>query len=174
MNWEKINHVWDALEDIEANPTGWGIFGIGGWLRNTPNRDSLSSAYKLCAMGRYPHQRPIIKLSDTLAKVSVPGPTVMIRNGEGMHYHPTVYFQDEWTPQENMHEAYQVYYHGHPVAMEDTFADHRNRAITQFDAYRGVPSNRGTPDNSPLSSRIMELQQQTMEKHGKDIGTYRY
>src|SRR3989344_594480 len=68
MNWKKMSNVMNTLRDNEYFPVNCGIFGVGGWVRNTPNRDTLSVAYKLLAKGD--ELKPVVKLSDTRAKMS--------------------------------------------------------------------------------------------------------
>lgn len=189
MNWEKIQRIFMHLEKKNVDPTGWGIFGIGGWLRNTPNRDTLSSAYKLCAYGR--DNKSCVKLSDTLAKVSVPGPSEVMRpNIEGGKIGgPTVYLttevvdaDDEFHP-DTGHEtsALKTFYDGSkpfPECFEspclEDFNDVRNRVLKGFDEFAYVPSNRGTPENPCLSRKILKLQQDTMRKYGKNVADYCY
>lgn len=183
MTWEKIQRVMTHLERKDVDPTGWGIFGIGGWLRNTPNRDTFSSAYKLCAFG--PDKQPCVKLSDTLAKVSVPGPTVMFRGHEGIDNIPTVYLQGEIDltamTQGGVEPSYQTFYDGSkqgidafgPPCLED-FNNHRNRVLDEFDMFSSVPADRGTQTNSPLSGRILKFQQDTMRKYRKSVAGYSY
>ena len=90
MDWDKMKTIMDALKEGGYSPVNCGIFGVGGWLRNTPTRDTLSVAYKLMARGE--HLEPTVKLSNTRAKMSVPGPVQILRGqGEGnpstiMHY----------------------------------------------------------------------------------------
>ena len=70
---EKVQSVLNALDaDYLAN---WGIFGVGGYLRNTCTRDTLSSAFKLCAIGK--DYQDVCKLSEIQAKMSIPGRTVL-------------------------------------------------------------------------------------------------
>lgn len=73
-----INDVYEAVSKLGANPTKWGLFGIGGWLRNSCTRDSLSSAYKLNAVGLNGHSRPVMKFSETEEKESIPGPIKLV------------------------------------------------------------------------------------------------
>lgn len=51
-------------------PTQWGIWGVGGYIVNNSTRDTLSSAYKLCAKDS--DLKPVVKLSETRTKMSVP------------------------------------------------------------------------------------------------------
>lgn len=58
------------------NPYDFGVYGCGGWLRNTCTRDSLSSKYALNAVGL--ENRPVMKFSKVAAKESIPGPIELI------------------------------------------------------------------------------------------------
>lgn len=183
MTWEKINRVMMSLERKDVDPTGWGIFGVGGWLRNTPNRDSLSSAYKLSAFGL--SNTPCVKLSDTLAKVSVPGPNMVVRPNGGMNFSgPSVYFDSEvahlcdYTSIEDagICPAYQTFYDGGvfgDVCLED-FNTVRERVIHEFDIFSSVPADRGTQNNSPLSRRIRTFQEEMMRRYGRKVDDYRF
>lgn len=149
MNWEKMQLAFAALEVVDANPTQWGIFGIGGWLRNSTNRDTLSSAYKLAACGQ--PLRPVCKLSETAAKLSVPGPTVVCRPEAG----PTVYFANETHPESKFVTFYDGSMRG-PEAFRDPcledFNKLRERCLVEFEA-------RDYAGGSPLSPAIRRFQQ---------------
>lgn len=92
---DTFNHL-RHLSNADEAMTKWGIFGCGGWLRNTPNRDLFSSAYKLSATSEY----SVMKFSDTAAKQSIPGPNALTR-GEG----PTVHLKGE-----DVQSSYKTYY----------------------------------------------------------------
>jgi nicotinamide phosphoribosyltransferase len=178
MTWEKMERAFNALESRGLDPTGWGTFGVGGWLRNTPNRDSLSSAYKLAAYGR--DNTPCCKLSDTLAKVSVPGPTCVMRPHQNQKLEgPTVYLESEVaTAEDRFHpecgaesNALQVFYDGGKKSVDafsyhclEDFNTHRERVLNEFDSFSYVKDDCG----SPLSHKIQKFQTDLMKKHGKD------
>lgn len=184
MTWEKINKAFLALERQGVNPTGWGVFGIGGWLRNTPNRDSLSSAYKLCAVGR--ENRPVVKLSDTLAKISVPGPNVVVRPVEGYKIDgPTVFFTkeaeemgDELHPEVGWgYNSLVTYYDGGLKGLDcftghclEDFNTHQRRCIKEFDNFSYVSADRGPT----LSYRIKKFQRDALRRYGKSVQDYAF
>ncbi len=72
LNPEKVFAIMQGLIDNGYPATQRGIFGMGGWLIRTPNRDSLSTAMKLVAIGE--KCEPVVKLSEDEGKESVPGP----------------------------------------------------------------------------------------------------
>jgi nicotinamide phosphoribosyltransferase len=91
-----------VLRKLRANAySGWGIFGVGGYLRNASTRDTLSSAYKLCSIGH--DNQDVCKLSEVKGKMSVPGLTTL----NDRHCSPLV------EPYEfNSADIKQVYYDG--------------------------------------------------------------
>lgn len=62
--------MWKLRQEHSMLPTQWGIWGVGGYIRNSSLRDSLSSSYKLCEFG---NSNWVVKLSESLTKVSIPG-----------------------------------------------------------------------------------------------------
>lgn len=128
MNPTKVQEILETARFNGFSPTLRGIFGVGGYLRNTPNRDSLSSAYKLSCAG----DRAVVKLSETRAKMSVPGPNSVIRNGYTNE--PTVYFANE------QNTAYHTYYDKGvfgDICIE-TFGSKQIRCIEDFDNWQEV------------------------------------
>lgn len=160
MNWEKMQALFNKLEENGINPTGVGGFGIGGWLRNIANRDVLSSAYKLSACGA--HDTPVVKLSGTLAKMSVPGPTVLARRAY-IDNSPSVFLKG--SVQARDHQEYRVNYYEPDIGFTDqckeSFALQSKRAIEQFDHYE-YAANR----TKILSSALRDIQDRERRKHG--------
>lgn len=107
MNPSKVDKVVEAMHKEGFKLHEKGIFGVGGWLRNTPTRDLFSSAYKLSAKGN--DLEPVCKLSETMTKMSVPGPNSLMCNSvlKPEKACPTVYIGD-YTVFPN---AYRTYYH---------------------------------------------------------------
>lgn len=179
MNYEKMCNVFTALdEQLGVNPTAWGIFGVGGWLRNTPNRDILSSAYKLSAYGK--ECEPVVKLSDTLAKVSVPGPNIVERptytSKSTVRFDPYHKFGIN-----NTANSLVTFYDGTAKGIDafrspcyESFDTVRERVLLGFDSHAGMPADFGSVDNSPLSRTIRDFQRSVMEKHGKRIEDYQF
>jgi nicotinamide phosphoribosyltransferase len=175
MNYEKIVNVINTLKNrLHVNPTQWGIFGVGGYLRNTPNRDTLSSAFKLAAYGQ--NNKPSVKLSDTLAKVSVPGPNVITRP-TGMAS-STVHFKGRGYDNLN---SLVTFYDGSlrgirafrpPCYQPFTTTEHC--VIHGFDSYKDVSAYRGSVDDSPLSGEIKDYQRAVMKAHGRSVNDYEF
>lgn len=163
MTFSKVQYVLDALFNDGLDPFGWGIFGIGGYLRNSCSRDSLSSAYKLCAIGH--ENKAVIKLGDGVGKLSVPGPTKLLRDGIIGKFSSV-----QLRKVETDCGAYQTYFDGSDddlvgdVCLE-SFDTVRNRAIMEFREMASVPSNFGLPENTCLSKGIRKLQNATLEQY---------
>lgn len=71
MNPVKTRNVLEICSHFKFVPT----FGIGGWLRNTANRDLFSSSFKLAATS----EDAVMKIAEVETKRSVPGPNKIRR-----------------------------------------------------------------------------------------------
>lgn len=173
MNPDKVMKCIKAVAALGCDPTAWGIFGVGGYLRNTPNRDVLSSAYKLSAMGH--DDQWVIKLSDTPAKLSIPGPSVLLR-GKNLRYAETVCFANEVSRYgDNFKPAYVTYYNGDGTktcrsgidcfgdVCFESFDTIRQRAIEEFDSHANVEIDR----HNPFSPEIRKCQEWMLDRYGK-------
>lgn len=98
-----IDRVYAEIRPTH-NATSWVAFGIGGWLRRQGDRDVLSAAYKLAAVG--PDDRPVVKYSETPAKNSVPGRTRIFRGVPAGQ--PTTFILAEKGPRPPAHAADRV------------------------------------------------------------------
>lgn len=167
MNWDKISTAMDELRDNGYSPVGCGIFGVGGWLRNTPTRDTFSVAYKLMAKGE--DEEAVVKLSDTRIKMSVPGPVHTLR-GQAADEPSTVMQYEQGTAGQN---ALVAYYNGAVSGNEkfgapclEKFSILQERTIHGFDTapkYQRV-----------LSDEVMRIQNATMAAHGRTLADYKY
>lgn len=125
---EVVDRAFAALKELGVEIDGWGIFGVGGYLRNSCTRDTLSSAYKLAAIGT--NEYGVCKLSEDEVKMSIPGRVYLTT--------PTVDNQTSvWsTPQKE--NRLKVYYtpgnFDHDNLLED-FVHKRNRALNDFNKY---------------------------------------
>lgn len=162
MNPDKVQNVFDGLYDIDLNSVGWGIFGIGGYLRNTATRDLFSSAYKLAAIGS--EYESVCKLSDTPAKMSVGGNTVVTRTPSSCFEVPSVY-----SIEEKSDDARIVFWDGTRVDLgihNESFDSISNRTIEEFDSFAGVDVNYGISGKvDVLSTGLRKIQQETIEKY---------
>ena len=172
MNPDKVDEVFNALYHEGFNSAGWGIFGIGGYLRNSATRDVFSSAFKLAACGA--NSDPEVKLSDTPAKMSVPGVTE-IRRGDGACFgSPSVFFATG-------NDARVTFYDGvkrlTTNAMRTSFAEISKRTIEDFDSFAGVEDSYGESDGyaarengiDVLAPELRKFQQDCLDKHRAEI-----
>lgn len=164
MNYDKIAEVMTALRNEGFNPTNCGIFGVGGWLRKAISRDTLSAAYKLAAVGR--NYDPVVKLSDTRAKLSVPGPTSLRRNVPDNA--PTVYLERETdAPGEDIMIKW---YDG---SRRQPFGD---APVEKFDRVRErvqVDFDQCEAPEQVWSNEILAIQNETFEKWGRDWSDFK-
>lgn len=128
MTPNKIDLLFKNREFRGFAPTMWGIIGIGGYLRNNCTRDTLSSAYKLSAIRSENKWRPVVKLSETKGKLSVPGPNKVYRYDN--HYRPTVYLESEFQPLGR--QILQTYYNNGVVKDLELFSVIQDRTISDF------------------------------------------
>jgi nicotinamide phosphoribosyltransferase len=169
MRWKKMTAVLDDLRDNGYSPVNCGIFGVGGWLRNTPDRDKLSWAYKLAAKGS--DLEPVVKLSDTRAKLSVPGPVQVLRGIDAET--PSVIMHYEQAPA-GAFNALTVFYDGgqkdlakkFTAANLEDFSVVQHRVLYDFDA---APKSRRV-----LSDEIVRIQDATMAAHDRSRSDYQY
>lgn len=167
VNPEKIRDTFRMLRARGCNATAWGCFGIGGWLRRQGDRDILSSAYKLSAKGL--DDEPVVKLSGTFAKMSIPGPVDVVRFSDPRE-NPTVYRRGthSYLPE------YVCYYDGgYPTedavseANFEPFDAVRDRSLGSWEDESGRHPGRGGPECPVLSADLVEIQREVMERHGR-------
>lgn len=161
VNPAKQFDVMARLRTIGMLPTQFGIFGVGGYIRNTPNRDSLSSAFKLCLKG---DNKPVVKLSETRGKLSVPYRTNLVRDFPNP---VTVYQEDDFINlSPNGRLVKNFVYDGENTGYEN-FDVIQKRAIEGFDALsdwaKQYPNFGLNREN--LSSSIVKFQDQVFEEY---------
>lgn len=127
--------VMDKLRSMGMLPTQWGIWGVGGYIVNTPNRDIFSSAYKLC----YTYdQQGVVKLSEDTGKLSIPFWNSILRRFDGnqeITVWPKHILFTKYEPQTVLNET--VYRNGHQdFRRNGNFNDIQNRVIRDFDKHK--------------------------------------
>jgi nicotinamide phosphoribosyltransferase len=93
MSWEEMESINDALLLNGFAPFGWGLYGVGGGLRNGLKRDNTSAKYALCSVGKL--NRGVVKFSETLGKTTLPGPFKLLRSKEAIEAKKTIAFLTE-------------------------------------------------------------------------------
>jgi nicotinamide phosphoribosyltransferase len=154
MTWETMWEIIEALLEAGFAPHGWGLFGVGGGLRNSLKRDNTSAKYALCAKGV--DDEGVVKFSDTLGKTTLPGPFKVLRSKIALENKQTVVFEHE-----DGEDAMVLYYDGSNiwepfgVGQDDNFLDTRARIREQWDS---MPLNltSATNHNYPASDAILD------------------
>lgn len=134
-----------------------GIFGVGGWLRNTPTRDLFSAAYKLCSITnpKFGRTTNVVKLSETPTKMSVPGKTVINPNTEMVELN---------VGQEDKRQEYYNNGRVSNMCLED-FSVKQKRCIEDFSLHKNLfPTDFGM-NRTCLSEEIQEIQNEAFNKH---------
>ncbi|MBI5389859.1 DUF5598 domain-containing protein [Candidatus Woesearchaeota archaeon] len=167
MNWTKITTVLNTLRDNNYSPVNCGIFGVGGWLRNAVNRDTLSVAYKLMAKGH--DSEPVVKLADTKAKMSVPGPVYVLRS-QAAHEPSVVMYNETGFAGTN---TLQTFYDGAAQGNDkfkspclELFSTVQSRVLDGFDA--------SPKFQCVLSDAIVGIQEATLAKYGRSMSDYKF
>jgi nicotinamide phosphoribosyltransferase len=82
MKWETMKKINDILLANNYLVWEWGLYGMGGGMRNALSRDNSSMKYALCAVGE--ELRPVVKFSETAGKSTLPGPFKLLRSKEAL------------------------------------------------------------------------------------------
>ena len=168
--------MWEIIKELEFQgfaPHGWGLFGVGGGLRNDLKRDNLSAKYALAAKGN--NKEGVVKFSETLGKTTLPGPFKVLRNRCALEAKETICFEDENDDDES---AMVTYFDGSSIyqpfgeGMDETFLTIRDRIRTQWDT---MPLNLVRGDNKyPASQAILDERITLLEKYAPKKNTKNY
>jgi nicotinamide phosphoribosyltransferase len=88
MDFEYILEIIDELIEKGFAFFSWGLFGVGGGLRNDLKRDNTSAKYALCSVGE--NGRPVVKASETPGKSTLPGDFKLLRSAESLATKETI------------------------------------------------------------------------------------
>jgi nicotinamide phosphoribosyltransferase len=167
MDWNKSKLTMDTQIANGYSPINCGIFGIGGWLRNTPTRDTLSVAYKLMAKGEA--LEPTVKLADTLAKMSVPGPTQLLRGQDQTQASTIMHYETPTSGKNALVTFYDASKDGIDKFCDpclETFSVRSNRVVYDF---MDAPL-----EQRILSDEITQIQNSVMKQHGRSLEDYQF
>ena len=162
----KYDTMWEIIQKLEQEgfaPHGWGLFGVGGGLRNGLKRDNLSAKYALCAIGN--EHIGVTKFSETLGKTTLPGPFKVLRNIEALVNKETIVFYNE-----DGDDTMVTYFDGLNIykpfgeGQDDNFLDIRSRIRDQWDS---MPLNLTTRSNHnyPASRTILDARLALLETY---------
>ena len=163
MTWESQWEIIEALLEQGFAPHGWGLFGVGGGLRNALKRDNTSAKYALCAIGI--DDEGVVKFSDTLGKTTLPGPFKILRDKISLENKQTIVFENE-----DGEDAMVVYFDGSNIwkpfgpGQDDNFLETRARIREQWDT---MPLNltSATNHNYPASDAILDERRRLLAIH---------
>jgi len=163
MTWAEMWNIIEALVEEGFAPHGWGLFGVGGGLRNDLKRDNLSAKYALCAKGN--DHEGVVKFSDTLGKTTLPGPFKVLRTPIALENKETILFEHE-----EGEDAMVVYFDGSNIykpfgdGQDDNFLTVRDRIRAQWEV---MPLNltSATNHNYPASTAILDERRRLLAKY---------
>ena len=163
MTWSQMWEIIEALLQEGFAPHGWGLFGVGGGLRNPLKRDNTSAKYALCAKGD--DNEGVVKFSDTLGKTTLPGPFKVLRTPWALENKETIVFAHE-----DGDDAMVVYFDGSNIykpfgeGQDDNFLVTRDRIRAQWDS---MPLNltTATNHNYPASEAILNERRRLLKKY---------
>jgi nicotinamide phosphoribosyltransferase len=155
MTWEEMEAINDALLLQGFAPFSWGLYGVGGGLRNGLKRDNTSAKYALCAVGK--NLRPVVKFSETLGKTTLPGPFKLLRSAEALEAKKTICF-----PHEDGVDVFVPYFDGSDIwdpfktGFDDDFWTIKARIAEQMNT---MPESLSTEDNHnyPASDEVRAM-----------------
>jgi nicotinamide phosphoribosyltransferase len=121
MTWASMKEINKVLLDNKYLVWEWGLYGMGGGMRNKLSRDHASTKYALCAVGE--ELRPVVKFSETAGKSTLPGPFKLLRSKEALENGITIV-----STSEDGEDARVIYYDGlNPQFFGNTmFEDNRD------------------------------------------------
>lgn len=163
MTWGEMREINDALLLQGFAPFSWGLYGVGGGLRNGLKRDNLSAKYALCAVGK--DDRPVVKFSETLGKTTLPGPFKLLRSPEALAAKKTVAFLDE-----EGENALVPYFNGENIwepfceGFNDDFFTIKARIAQQMAT---MPKSLSTPENLnyPATDAVKAMRIELLKKY---------
>jgi len=152
MTHKRMKEIIQALLDEGFVPYSWGLFGVGGGLRNSLKRDNLSGKYALCAVSN--EDKGVVKYG-MVGKTTLPGPFKVLRSPEALAKKTTIV-----KPDEDGENAMVEYFNGariwkpFGIGQDDDFIVIKNRIREQFDS---MPNSLETETNGnyPASQEIL-------------------
>jgi len=155
--------IIEALLEEGFAPYGFGLFGVGGGLRNSLKRDNLSAKYALASKGL--NREGVVKFSETLGKTTLPGPFKILRTPEALANSKTIVFDTE-AGEDAMVEYFNGININKPfgIGQDDNFLTIKNRKDNEFNS---MPLTLETKSNNnyPASEKIINMRYELLEKY---------
>lgn len=162
MTFGRMKEIIAALIAEGFVPYSWGLFGVGGGLRNGLKRDNFSAKYALCAVGN--EDKGVVKYG-MVGKSTLPGPFKVLRSPEALANKVTIV-----KPDDEGENAMVEYFNGariqkpFGIGQDDDFITIKNRIHEQFDS---MPLSLETEENGNYPASIVILQERVslLEKY---------
>ena len=148
MRFSSMIKIMEGLIEKKCKPWDWGIFGVGGFLRNELNRDHFSAKYALASVGN----RPVLKISHDEGKGTWPNCTVV---DQGNSYDLIPYDPDVTDARVVYFDGTQSQYWG--PGMMDSFPVIQGRVIEDFNGY--------SPDGLRFHEDLRAIRQELVERY---------
>lgn len=162
MTWKEMKEINTVLMLNGFLPWEWGLYGVGGGLRNNIKRDNGSFKCALCSVGFEKSGR--VKFApDSPGKSTLPGPFKLLRTPEALAKGETIVFYNE-----EGEDVRRVYYNGlaeqffGDVMFEDNI-DCKNRIREQL---KTMP--RRLVNDIPASKAILDRRLELLKLHAPD------
>lgn len=161
--WDGMFAIIDRLIAERYAFYTWGLFGMGGTLRNHLKRDNLSAKYALSSVGI--DEIPVVKFSENLGKGTLPGPFKLLRSKEALLKKETIVFDHELGE-----DSLVSYFNGaniwkpFGIGQDDDFLVIKAHKEEQM---RTMPLNLETETNHnyPASSEIIQVKKDLLHKY---------
>lgn len=162
LTFSSMKKIINAMIEKGFMPYSWGLFGVGGGLRNSLKRDNLSAKYALCAVGE--EDRPVVKYG-MVGKTTLPGPFKVLRSPEALEAKTTIVGMHE-DGENAMVEFFNGARINEPfgVGQDDDFLTIKNRIRSQFDS---MPNSLETEENKnyPASKFLLDTRQELLDTY---------
>ncbi len=160
MDFKTMKSIIRKIVDMGYAIYTWGLFGVGGGLRNGLKRDNIND------------DDGVVKLSGEIGKTTLPGPFKVLRSAEALANKKTIVFATE--PGEN---AMVLYFDGNNIykpfgpGQDDDFATIKNRIREQA---KTMPKNLNTTHGAPASDLIIAKRIELIKKYAPNRDTTKY
>lgn len=172
MSFHQMRTIIEALMERGIAFYSWGLFGVGGGLRDNIKRDHLSAKYALCAKGE--ENEGVVKFSDTFGKTTLPGPFKILRSLEALKNKKTIVFETE-EGNDTMVEYFNGLNINKPfgIGQDDDFSVIKNRLDEQFNSMP-LTLKSDTNHNFPASDLIISKRKELLVKNAPDKNVNNY
>lgn len=164
MTFNTMRKINETLMEHGFVPYSWGLYGVGGGLRNNLKRDNFSAKYALCNVGH--DRRPVCKFSEDLGKTTLPGPFKVLRDASSLASRKTVVFAHEpgIDALVEYFDGSRIYDPFGAIMFEENFMTTKARIAEQFPK---MPLTLSTEDNHnyPASDQIKAVRLELLKKY---------